>query len=1470
MKGNFKRAIAILCALTMIVGSIWIGNSENVKASDSHEWTIYSPETPVQLASNGDIYWLKQDLNFNFAAAGTVDFNNLALCMKVNIADAGTLAIMQECYVELAQNKPDEAEIQWSLKEKELKVGENEIYLNFYDGDNQTNVLDTYLDLAKTINCFRIFEVFTGDSVKAENATLTELKLVDVTEAGVEFGETDTYLQLENAITTAPETIEASVKWTGSEEQTEWTLVAADRFESQLKKSMGTTSAGEKPGAGISYVNVEIDYSQIGTASSYITGKPTNGNVIFSAPDFGKYREKDLALAFWYYTETAGTLPKGQIELASNATVGDTNEINWNAATIAVNAGWNYIELPLDKFNHDENSPFDLNKLVRCRWYSEKEDTKYNFKVTEMKIVVLKEQTEWTLASAGNDFGDAAVNDGIDGPGTDWNIAEMSPETGTQVHFAKKFTTPELGDYTQNNLALTFWYYSYDESSTKLPAGQIELSSKITNSGTYDSYEMTWQPEVITVDPGWNYIELPLACYCAKTAFDLANIEYVRWYTNNVSGEWKYKLSDIRLVVHDKNVISGQTLVSATKEMWKSWLNGNVQATYINAKVKTTSDAAIFTRSFDASSFGLADCSIDDLAVAFWYYSTDGSAMPLGTGGLELTSSGTCDQQELFWQLTDTNHVKVQKGWNYIVLPLNKATDNPGTGNVSFQLENMNYMRLYTSQAIASEWDFLISAIELIRLPLEEGTVTVTEVTDEAALEGEMIFSNVNNGAEDSAYALFITEDGYPALLWGSTQYTLAYEIPTGEWIDIAVVRETDKKIKFYINGVLRGTSDVAEEDDLGGFQTAHCIGADGAGGNFMHGSIADIRLWSDARTAGEVEGNRVSKMYHTESGLTSTTEGLIGNWFLYGNSEYILKTMPDVCGNTAVYRGTRAEDWYDYKISDYDFLWSDRNGNNAYDSGEENYWSLVFIPDIQNLTNGIKEFQDTWYDMADWIAANYETENIQHVIGAGDSTWNNLDRQYRVAMAGIERFDQLVPFTNLIGNHDYQWGLNYRDSSQFQKYFGADYITNTSNKLGALISDGTYKWGYYEDPGVEGSSNVKTTTENSYYRFTVNNTPWMILQMEYHPRTSAIEWADGILKQYPNDNVILATHGYLGGTGGYIGEGMTYIDAGTQGDGADYNSSTEAIWSALKDNSNIKFILCGHSSSETGSIVVREETNEEGRTVKALMINAQDLDAVEGKADTGYYTKRSLGMLSILRFSEDGQEVAVQYYCPSDDKSFNPLDTADSTERSTKDVTIAYGVEPYIVAYDSATAGTAPDAATIPDGYVFAGWYTDSDCTKVLMGKSNGNVYAKYVHKDVLNVKAQVRLDKNTGTVPTDETDIRFVTTVDSLAYSKIGFEIKIGDKEAKQVGSKIVYKELYAVGNAGAEGAVTLTYTPYDNFNQQSNYFKTYTIYNVPSSAYDTDFTVRAYWVTQDGTTVYGDCVTKSVQEAIKVYSE
>ncbi len=159
--------------------------------------------------------------------------------------------------------------------------------------------------------------------------------------------------------------------------------------------------------------------------------------------------------------------------------------------------------------------------------------------------------------------------------------------------------------------------------------------------------------------------------------------------------------------------------------------------------------------------------------------------------------------------------------------------------------------------------------------------------------------------------------------------------------------------------------------------------------------------------------------------------------------------------------------------------------------------------------------------------------------------------------------------------------------------------------------------------------------------------------------------------------------------------------------------------------------------------------------------------------------------------------------------------------------------------------------------GEVFGGWYEDTKYTQPV-GKDVVEVkgFLRWVKVGVMDVRAQVT--KGT-TANSESTDMRIVSTVDTLAYRDAGFFITVS--KTTRISCRTVY-----TGLKGSDGNSIIEYSPTD-FNKYSVYFTTYTINNIPKEKFGTDIKITPYWVTLDGTMVKGPEVSKTVNDCLNV---
>ncbi len=154
-------------------------------------------------------------------------------------------------------------------------------------------------------------------------------------------------------------------------------------------------------------------------------------------------------------------------------------------------------------------------------------------------------------------------------------------------------------------------------------------------------------------------------------------------------------------------------------------------------------------------------------------------------------------------------------------------------------------------------------------------------------------------------------------------------------------------------------------------------------------------------------------------------------------------------------------------------------------------------------------------------------------------------------------------------------------------------------------------------------------------------------------------------------------------------------------------------------------------------------------------------------------------------------------------------------------------------------------------EGKVFAGWFTDSTCTKPYTNNS-GRAYAKFIDEKILTVKAQISSDTKMSSV---STSIRFITSLDSLKYQNVGFKITFTSKTIDQKLTKV-----YSAINAGGSKVKPSV------FSKESHYMGAFALNNIPNSAFGKAFTVTPYYTTQDGTVVEGETKDFTIANMIK----
>ena len=159
-----------------------------------------------------------------------------------------------------------------------------------------------------------------------------------------------------------------------------------------------------------------------------------------------------------------------------------------------------------------------------------------------------------------------------------------------------------------------------------------------------------------------------------------------------------------------------------------------------------------------------------------------------------------------------------------------------------------------------------------------------------------------------------------------------------------------------------------------------------------------------------------------------------------------------------------------------------------------------------------------------------------------------------------------------------------------------------------------------------------------------------------------------------------------------------------------------------------------------------------------------------------------------------------------------------------------------------------APEQWTYPtqNGKVFAGWYTDTTYSTVYT-ETTGQAVAKFVDEKVLTVKVQLKKDT---ALDSQETNIRFLTAIDSLRYDMVEFDVKVPESDRT-----FTLQETKAYSSILVDDDTTYPYNAAQVFETDATkYFVVHSITNIPNDAFGHTFTATPYWYTLDGTKVAG----------------
>jgi Calcineurin-like phosphoesterase len=219
---------------------------------------------------------------------------------------------------------------------------------------------------------------------------------------------------------------------------------------------------------------------------------------------------------------------------------------------------------------------------------------------------------------------------------------------------------------------------------------------------------------------------------------------------------------------------------------------------------------------------------------------------------------------------------------------------------------------------------------------------------------------------------------------------------------------------------------------------------------------------------------------------------------------------------------------------------------------------TFVVIPDAHLNATGQPA---TWVTQAAWIVANQAAWNIQGVFSTGD--WANPGASGTLLPLawsdGLQSVDAMgKPWGSAVGNHDTDAGETSGEASRVFTIFDAQ-IGN------ARLSGKPWYGGSWS-----------TSDVNYYLQFVEPTTrrKFLVMFLEFFPRSGALTWAGGIISANPTWEVIVLTHGYMQTDGTLAAAGSQYGPNYYSLNGDASGVDIEA-WAA--QFSNVRAVLCGH-----------------------------------------------------------------------------------------------------------------------------------------------------------------------------------------------------------------------------------------------------------------------------------------------------
>ena len=410
------------------------------------------------------------------------------------------------------------------------------------------------------------------------------------------------------------------------------------------------------------------------------------------------------------------------------------------------------------------------------------------------------------------------------------------------------------------------------------------------------------------------------------------------------------------------------------------------------------------------------------------------------------------------------------------------------------------------------------------------------------------------------------------------------------KWTDLTVIYDRNKtgtdKYVLYVDGVKVESYTLSSDSvdisynfelNMDWIQRAIPFTLGRNASKCFQGKIKNLALFS-----APLKSEDVVAMYENGADLT---RGDVIAYYNLDNPENTKTFVKDETGNG-----------YDFE---YKFFKTECDtSNDTYD------YSFAFIGDTQfaiykDINEGTSRYSKPIYD---WLIKNKNSKKLEYVFGLGDVSDADMLAEYEYASYLFKTLgDAGIRYAVTPGNHD-----GHTAYKNYANVFSKDtYLTDGINSYSA------------------------GSVTNYYETFEVGEYKYMVIVLEFGAPDAVLEWANSVVAQNRDRQVIVLTHGYIGYDGGFLSESELH----SPGRNAALNSGEEIWEKFVSRHENIIISACGHI--DPYNIKQRHDVGVNGNIVHQFLIDNQALDKT-WSYDTG--------MVAMFYFSNGGKDVRVEY----------------------------------------------------------------------------------------------------------------------------------------------------------------------------------------------------------------------------------